>query len=242
ADLADASSLSARAAPGQALASVCGRPGARRAAPAAEALAAAIRDPQTPIGLLQPLAEAPAAGSRQLPPAATSAPTDQADREHGSLWAARTGPLDRAFLAEAMAALWTRLDPRDAAAHARRVAAQLEAAVRDATEDSREFYRLVDALVAVYGPLDPAERAARGNAVADALVAALRSPKNQLGTIYQLSRALATLCVHLDRLGAARVADALFTMLGDPFVQRNGAVFQERMFKTAAAQLDERDL
>jgi len=242
ADLADAKSLSARGVPGHALASVCGRPGARRAPRAAEALAAAIRDPQTPIDLLKPLAEALVAVSGQLPPAEASSHANQAVDLLGSLWVARTGPLDRAFLAEAMAALWTRLDPRDAAAHARSVAAQLEAAIRDAPDDSREFYRLVDALVAVYGPLDPAERAARGNAVADALVAASRSPKNELGTVYQLSRALAVLCVHLDRPGAARVADAVFTMLGDPYVLRDSSVFQERMFRTAAAHLDERDL
>jgi hypothetical protein len=192
--------------------------------------------------LLKPLAEALVAVSGQLPPADATSHANQAIDVLGSLWVARTSPLDRAFLAEALPALWTRLDPRDAAAHARRVAAHLEVASRDAIDDSREFYRLVDALAAVYGPLDLAERAARGNAVADALIAALRSPKNQLGTIYQLSRALAVLCVHLDRPGAVRVADALFTMLGDPYVQRNGPAFEERMFKTAAAQLDERDL
>src|SRR5262249_50907936 len=168
-----------------------------------EALAAAIRDPQTPSRELKPLAEALAAVSGQLPPAEASSHANQAVDVLGSLWVARTGPLDRAFLAEALAALWTRLDPRDAAAPARRVAAQLEAAIRDAKDDSREFYRLVDALAAVYGPLDPGERAARANAVADALIAALRSPRNQVGTIFQLSRALAVLCVHLDRPGAA---------------------------------------
>jgi tRNA A-37 threonylcarbamoyl transferase component Bud32 len=242
ADLADAKSLSARELLGQALASVCGRPGARRAPRAAEALTAAIRDPQTPIGLLKPLAVALAAVSGQLPPTEASSHVNQAVDVLGSLWVARIGALDRACLAEALAALLTRLDPRDAAARARTVAAQLEAAFRDANDDSRELYRLVDALAAVYGFLDPAERAARGNSVADALVAALRRPRNGVGTINQLSKALAMLSVHLDRPGAARVADALFTTLVDRGVQNFAFVFQERMFKKGAARLDERDL
>jgi hypothetical protein len=242
ADLADAKSLSARVLLGRALASVCGRPGARRAARAAEALAAAIRDPQTPIDSLKPLAEALAAVSGQLPLTEASSHVNQAVDVLGSLWGARTGPLNRACLAEALAALWKRLDPRDAAAHARRVAAQLETAFRDANDDSRELYRLVDALAAVYGPLDPAERAARGNAVADALVAALQRPGNRGGTNNQLSKALATLSVHLDRPGAARVADALFTALVAPGVQPIDFMFQESMFKEVAARLDERDL
>src|SRR5262249_17543343 len=61
ADLADARSLPVRALLGQALASVCGGPGATSAARAAEALVAAIRDPQTPLVALKPLAEALAA-------------------------------------------------------------------------------------------------------------------------------------------------------------------------------------
>jgi hypothetical protein len=242
ADLADAKSLSARDLVGQALASVCGRPGARRAARATEALAAAIRDPQTPIGLLKPLAEALAAVSGQLPPTEASSHVNQAVDVLGSRWVARIGAQDRACLAEALAALWTRLDSGDAAAHARTVAAQLETALRDAKDDSRELYRLVDALAEVYGPLDPAERAARANAVADALVAALRRPGNRVGTINQLSKALAALSVHLDRSGAARAANALFTGLVDPDVQNYAFVFQEKEFKKGAARLDERDL
>jgi hypothetical protein len=241
ADLADAKLLSARGLLGQALASVCGRPGARTAALAAEALTSAIRDPRTPSSELKPLAEALAAVSGQLPPTEASSHVNQTIDVLGSLWVARTGPLERAYLAEALAALWTRRDPRDTAAHARRVAAQLEAAFRDA-KDHRERYRLAEALAAVYGPLDPAERAARGNAVADVLVAALRRHRNEVGTITQLSEALAKLSVHLDRPGAARVADALFTVLDDPDVQRYRFEFQEKMFKNVAARMDERDL
>jgi hypothetical protein len=242
ADLADAKSLSFRWQVGPAVASICGRPGARRAGRAAEALVAAIRDPQTSIDLLKPLAEALAAVSGQLPPPEASSHVNRAVDALDSLWVARTGPLDRAYLAEALAALWKCLDPGVAAAHARRAAAQLEAAFRDAKDNSREPYRLVDALAAVYGPLDPAERAERANAVADALVAALRRPRNNVGTNNQLSKALATLSVHLDRPAAARVADALFTALVDPDVESITFLFQERMFKTVAARLDERDL
>jgi hypothetical protein len=250
ADLADAKYLSARELLVQALASVCGRPGARRAARAAEVLAAAIRDPQTPIDLLKPLAKALAAVSGQLPPKEAASQINQAVDVLSSLWGARTGHMDRARIAEALAALWTRLNPKDAAAHARSVAAQLEAAFRDALErafrdangDTRELYRLVDALAEVYGPLDPAEKAARGNAVMDALVAALRRPGNGVGTINKLSKALATLCVHLDRPGVARVADALFTVQCDLDVDLNTLEFRENMFKKCAARLDERDL
>jgi hypothetical protein len=246
ADLAVAKSWSDGLLLGQALSSVCGRPGARRASRAAEALAAAIRNPQTQIGLLKPLAEALAAVSGQLPPTEASSYVNQGVDVLGSLWVARTGPLDRAYLAEALAALWARLEPRDAAAHAGRVAAQLEAAFRDAKDDWHELSRLAEALAAVYGPLDPGQRAARGNAVADALVAALRRPRNDLsgdrvGILIQLSAVLATLSVHLDRPGAARVADALFTVLGDSDVQRYRFEFQNAMFKKVAARLDERD-
>jgi hypothetical protein len=242
ADLADTKYSPTREILGQALAAVCGRPGTRSAARAAVALAAAIRDPQTPIDLLKPLAELLAAVSGQLPPKEAASHVNQAVDALGSLWGTRTGPLDRAYLAEALAALWTRLDPRDAAAHARIVAAQLEVAFRDAKDDSRELYRLVDALAAVYGPLDSTERAARGNAVADALVAALRRPGNASWTIDQLSKALVMLCVHLDRPRAARVADLLLTVLVAPDVQHRVFEFGEQMFKKCAARLDERDL
>jgi len=241
ADLADAKHLSARELPGQALARVCGRPGARRAAQAAEALAAAIRDSQTPTGSLKPLAEALAAVSGQLPLTEASSHVNQAVDVLGSLGVARTGPLDRACVAEALAALWTRLDPRDAAAHARRVAAQLEAAFRDA-KDYRERCRLAEALSAVYGPLDSAESAARTNAVADTLVAELRRARNDVGTITQLSKALSTLCVRLDRPGAARVANALYAVQFDFDVQRATFEIHERTFKKVAARLDEREL
>src|SRR5262249_54067730 len=83
--LADAKSLSDRALLGQALATVCGRPGAKRAACTAEALAAAIRDPQTPPSVLKPLAEALAAVGGQLTPGEASSHADQAVEVLGSL-------------------------------------------------------------------------------------------------------------------------------------------------------------
>jgi hypothetical protein len=241
ADLANAKSLPARGQLGQALASVCGRPGARRPGRAAEALAAAICDPQTPIIWLKPLAEALTAVSGQLPPREASSHANQSVGALNSLWVVKTGALDRAWLAEALAVLWTRLDPKEAAAHASRMAPQLEAAIRD-VNDGWERSRLVDALVNVYGPLDPAERAARGNAVADPLVVALQKLGNGDGTTNQLARALATLSVHLDRPAAARVADALFTALLAPDIEAIPFLFQEGLFKKVAAQLDERDL
>jgi hypothetical protein len=242
ANLADARSLEARGLLGQALASVCGRPGAKSAARAAEALAAAIRDPQTPLALLKPLAEALAAVGGQLTPVEASSHANQAVEVLDSLWVARTGPLDRAPLAEALAAVWTRLGPDEAGAHARRVAADLEDAFGAAKAAPNELYRLAEALAAVYGHLDPAERGPRANAVADALVAALRRPRNDLATVLQLSEALATLCVCLDRPAVVQVADALLTVSGDPDVRRYLVEFPEKTFKRFAARLDERDL
>src|SRR5262249_10836958 len=79
----------------QALATVCGRPGAKSAARAAEALTATIRDPRTPFGLLRPLAEALAAVAGQLTPTEASPHVNQAAAALGSLWVGRTKPLDR---------------------------------------------------------------------------------------------------------------------------------------------------
>jgi hypothetical protein len=72
ADLADAKSLYARGRVGEALGSVGGRPGAKSAARAAQALTAAIGDPQTPVVFLKPLAAALAVTCGQLPPAEAS--------------------------------------------------------------------------------------------------------------------------------------------------------------------------
>src|SRR5262249_15998477 len=72
----------------QALATACGRPGTTHAARAAEALGAAIRDPQTSLTILKPLAAALAVVSDRLPPEETSAHVNQAVGVLDSLWVA----------------------------------------------------------------------------------------------------------------------------------------------------------
>jgi hypothetical protein len=253
ADLADAKSRQFSEFLGKALAPACGRPGATGAARAAAGLIAAIRDPQTPLTTLKPLAAALAVVSGQLLPGKAISHAKQAVGVLDSLWAARTAPLDRASLAEALAALWARLGPTDASARAKKAAADLEGALRDSKAAPNTISGLAMALSAVYNHLGPAGRSARANAVADALVAALRRTGNNPWTISQLSQALATLSAHLDRPGAVRVADALLAVLGDPNVQPGASgpilvgppdrfALYETMFKKVAARLDERDL
>jgi hypothetical protein len=242
AELADARPRELRGPLGQALATACGRPGATGAARAAAGLAAAIRDPQTPLTALRPLAAALAAVSGQLPPKEAALHAQQAVDVLDALWAANTAPLDRASVAEALAAVWARLGPADDAARARRAAADLEDALRGPEDRPIELYRLAEALTAVYNHLGPDERNRRANAVADALVAALQKPRSEPWTIVHLSEALAGLFVHLDRPSAVRVADAAFTVLGSPVVQQFKFEWHEKLFKEIAARLDERDL
>jgi hypothetical protein len=144
-------------------------------------------------------------------------------------------------VAEALAAVWTRLDPADAAARAKMAAADLEDALRDSQTARDKIGGLAVALSAVHNHLDPAERSGRANVVADTLVAALRRPRNDPATIVQLSEALATLCAPLDRPGAVRSADALLGVLDDPNVQQSQFLLYEMMFKRIAPRLDERD-
>src|SRR5262249_40505918 len=151
-------------------------------------------------------------------------------------------PQQRATLAGALAAVWTRLEPTEAAAHARRAAADLEDAIRDARTTPIELYMLANALAAVYAHLGPAERAERATIAADALLAALRRSVHAGPTIILLSDARAALCVHLDRAGAVRVADALLAVWGDPDVRRSRAEFREEVVRKLAARLDEPDL
>jgi hypothetical protein len=241
-NLADAKSMHARGPLGQALASVCGRPGTRSATRAAEALTAAIRDPQTRLVLLKPLAAALAAVSGQLPPAQASSHASKAAEVLGSLWIAKTNPLDRAFLAQAMAEVWTRLSPLEAAAHAKRMAVDLGDALQDAKAEPQELSLLAQALTAVCSQLDPAEREARINSALDILVARSRKSKNAVPTSVLLTEALAKLWLRLDRNGLARVADTLFTALGDPDGQLYGLEIHVNLFKKIAARMDERDL
>jgi serine/threonine protein kinase len=244
ADLADAKSRYAmrRIFQVEALGTVCGRPGAKCAARAAETLTAAFRDPQTGLGLSRPLAEALAAVGGQLTPTEAHSHANQAVAVLGSQWVAKTGALDRASLAPALAALWTRLEPTEAAAHARRAAADLEHAMRDAKTAPLELPSLADALAAVYAHLDPAERVERANALVDTLVAARRRHRNDPLTAFRLSEPLAALCARLDRPGAVRVADALLVGLDDPNLQQFQLMLYDRMFKKVADRLDERDL
>jgi hypothetical protein len=242
ADLADAKSRQFRGFLGQALSTAYGRPGATDVARASEALSAAIRDPQTPLALLKPLAAALAVVSGRLPPKEASSHANRAVDALDSLWVAKTAPLDRAPVAEALAAVWTCLEPTAAAARARRTAADLEDALGDSKTAPNEIAGLAIALSAVYTHLDPAERRGRANAVVDILVAALRRPRTEPFTISKLSEALSATCAHQDRPGAVRVANALLAILDGPNDSEFRFFLPSRMFKTIAARLDERDL
>jgi hypothetical protein len=241
-DLAEAKPILTRRQLGQALASVCGRPGTKSATRAAEALTAAIRDPQTPLVLLKPFAAALALVSGQLPPAQASSQASKAAEVLGSLWIARTKALDRASLAQALAEVWTRLNPLERAAHAKRMAVDLGDAFQDAKTEPHEFNFLAEALTAVCSQLDPAEGKARINRAVDILLARFRKRKHTDWTSALLTEPLVTLWLRLDRNGLARAADTLCTVLGDPYGQRYRLEFHVNMFKKVAARLDERDL
>jgi hypothetical protein len=242
ADLANAKSPQFRGVLGRALAAACGRPGATGAARAAEALTAAIRDPQTPAEALKPLAAALAAVIGQLPPKEASSHAKHAVDGLDFLWSARTTPFERATLAEAMAAVWVCLGPADASARAKRAAADLEDVLPNAKAAPSKISGLGMALSAVYNHLDPAERSRRANAVLETLVAARRRPRRDSLATVVLSEALATLCAHLDRPGDVRIGDALLAVLDDPNVELPHFVLYERMFQQVAPRLDERDL
>jgi hypothetical protein len=239
ADLADAKSRQFRGLQGRALAAACGRPGAARAT---EALTAALLDPQTPAEALKPLAAALAVVIGQLPPREATSYAKEAVDLLDSLWRTKTSSMDRAHLAVALAALWPSLDPADAAARAKRAAADLEDAFRDSIAAPTKIYRLGMALPEVYNHLDPAERSRRANAVVDTLVAARRRPRNDSLTTLQLTGELATLCEILDRPNDFRIADVLLAVLDDPKVQPSHFLLYERMFQQVAPRLDEHDL
>jgi hypothetical protein len=242
ADLANAKYRQFREVLGPALAAAGGRPGAKGAARAAEALTAALRDPQTPAEALRPLAAALAVVLRQLPPKEASSHAKQAVDGLDFLWSARTTPFERAPLAEAMAAVWVCLGPADASARAKRTADDLEVTLPNAKAAPGKLAGLGLALSAVYNHLEPAERSRRANAVLDTLVAARRRPRFDSLVNIQISGALTTLCAHLDRPGDVRIADALLAVLDDPNVQPSQILVYERMFERIAPRLDERDL
>jgi hypothetical protein len=241
ADLADAKYSPARSLLGRALASVCGRRGASRAPSGAEALVAAIRDPQTPLGSLKPLAEALAVAGRKLAPAEAASHANRAITVLGSLWVAKKAPGERAAIAGALAAVWTFLGPDEAVAHATRTADELQNAFRN-TDVTKEHHSLALALAEVCGHLAPAEKVKRTNAVADALIAALRKPGTEVSTLRLLSEALAALSLSLDRPGTVRVADALLTVLGENDFRTYRYDFCQEAFKKAAARVEEPDL
>jgi hypothetical protein len=236
ADLAEPKSLPFRGFLGQALGTACGRPGAKNASRAAEALVAAIRVPQIRPEALKPLAEALAVVIGRLPLQEASSHAKEAVDLLDRFWVARSTPYERACLAEALAAMWTSLDPTDAAARAKKAAADLEDVLRVAKAAPNDIAGLAMALSAVYNHLDPAERSGRANAVVDTLVAALRKSKKDLRPITQLSEALAALSAHLDR------PDAVLAVLDDPTLQPFQFMVYEGMFKKVAARLDERGL
>jgi hypothetical protein len=253
ADLTDRKSRRFNGQVAQGLANLCARPGATAATRTAELLVAAIGDPQTPLSTLKPLAEALGEVSGRLPSEKASSHLSRAIKALDSLWAATTSPQDRSSIAEALAALWTRIDSGDAAARAKRTAADLEEALRDSKSQSYDMAVLASALSAVYSHLDPAERSRRANSAADYLVAAVRQPRKNAVTASQLSTALATLCAHQDRRGVVRTADALFDVLDDPSIQpvATGLIpathldvflVYETLFDKVATRLDEHDL
>jgi hypothetical protein len=226
---------------GQALATACGRAGATDVARAAEALDTAIRDPQTPVTLLRPLAAALATVNGRLPSKERSSHAKQSVDALDALWVAKTTSQDRAAVAEALAAVWTCLGPVAAAARARRMAGDLENALRDSKAAPDDVAGFAIALSAVYTHLDPADRRMRADAVADMVVAALRKPKNGPFTIAKLSESLAATCAHQERPGAVRVANALLAILDDPNDSQFRFSLPGKLFKKVAARLDERD-
>jgi hypothetical protein len=244
ASLADTKSLLSAPLLARALAAVCGRPTAKSAARAAEALSTAIRDPKTQLELLKPLAASLTAVSGQHPPGEGAADVQPVVDVLDSLWVAKTKPLERASLAEAMAAVWPRLRPPEAAAHAKRVAADLVEALRDPKAAAIDVYRLAEALTEVWKYLDPAERVVRANSASDTLIAAIRKRRYDAQTVGLLSQALATLCACLDRPGVVRVADVQMTVFNDLNVERYRYAFYlvQNQFKQVAARLDEREL
>jgi hypothetical protein len=237
ADLADVKHSPARYLLGPALASVCGRPGARNAARTTEALVAALRDPTTPLSSLKPLAEALAAVGGQRAPTEAALHANRVVAVLGSLWVAKTAPEERAPVAGALAAVWTLLGPDEAIAHARKTADELENAFRDADVAKTEHHSLAEALAAVYGHLGPAERVRRTNAVADALIAALRRPGTSVLTLRHQSVSLAALSLNLERPGAVRVAEALLTVWGEHDVRPFRFDFRDETFKKVAVRL-----
>jgi hypothetical protein len=241
ADLADAK-MPAAVWQAQALGSVCGRPGTKCASRTAEALAAALRDPQTPVALLKPLAAALAEVSGRLPVEQASSFASKAAEALDALWIAKTNHGERALLAQATAAVSTHLGPLEAAAQARRMADDLGAAFQDPKAESYELKGLAEALRAVCGRLDPAEREAHLSSAGDIVMARFGKPKTPDWPSALLTEPLMTLWLGLDRDGLARAVDTLCTALADPEGQRYWLDLHVKEFKKVAARLDNKDI
>jgi hypothetical protein len=239
----DATGIYARTHLGEALASVCGHPDARTATRVADALTAAIRDPQTQLRAVKPLAAALAVVCSQLPPAESSSYAKQAVDALHSLWIARTAPVDRVQLAQAMAAIWTHIPSGEVAAHAKPMAADIQVAFRDPKASSSDLGLLAESLLAACDQLEPTERSALVNDAVDVVVTRLPKPNSRVKPREVFSGAIGILWLRLSREDVARVGDtALLAALGVSDPERYQYEFQVNMFKKIAAQMDVRDL
>src|SRR5262249_30997230 len=152
-DLANAKPIILRMELAKALGSVGGRKGATSANRAAEALTAAILDPDAQLSNLKQFTSALASVSGQLPPKQAAAHASKAAEALDSRWAAKTNQQERGFLAQIMAEAWAHLSSHERAARARRMAADLGDALQDKKADKFELKAHADALVAVCGAL-----------------------------------------------------------------------------------------
>lgn len=233
----------------QSLTALCQRPGERSTTRVAEALTEIIRNPQTPIEMLEPLVTALVQVSGQMTRENAASHANQAITVLNTLWRTRTTPQERVVLAEAMSAAWKGMNSTDASDHARNVIAHLEDLPRDPKLGSLEPSRLPLALVAAYQHLDPAEKTSRVHthlvAHANALLESLRNSK--LTGIYdkatgRIVGAIVAICGHLDRTESVRVFDALLATLNDPDKERYPLASHEEVIKKAIIRMGEADI
>jgi hypothetical protein len=199
---------------GRALGTTCGRPGAKRAADAAEALFTSIRDPQTPVQSLEQLTAALVAVCAQLAPPVASSRRDRATAVLDSRWNASTARQDRAQIALALAVLWRQLESADAAGRAQKAAAYLDGALRKPNLTTEERSSLALALSTVCSFLEATERRRQANSGVEALLATLRNSRYPV-----VPGGLATMSVYLDQADVVRLADALFALMDESKVQ-----------------------
>src|SRR5262249_1155919 len=131
-NLADAKPMLTRVELGRALGSVGGRPGTKCATRAAEALAAAIVDPQTVMELLPSFASALAIVNGQLPAKEASSHARKAADALEARWITKKNNHERATIALAMAEVGRHLSRLEKQKNARRLADDLEDAFQDA--------------------------------------------------------------------------------------------------------------